>query len=161
MLAAAATWRPGAAAFDRRIAAVVAPDGVFDLGDISTMPLPMPRDEAERRMRAAQDPELDAVIEKVMAATPMLRWATEHGMFAMGADSPRAFFAAYLDYHLRDGIAERIACPVLVCSAEDDGFFKGQPEKLYDHLRCEETFMALTEEEGAEAHCRQSGAQKR
>ncbi|MFF8919042.1 TIGR03086 family metal-binding protein [Streptomyces sp. NPDC015032] len=150
---------PRAAAFDRRIAAVVTLDGVFDLGDISTAPLALPRDEAERRLRAAHDPALDAVIETVMAATPTLKWAIEQGMFAMDADSPRAFCAAYLDYHLRDGTAERIACPVLVCSGEDDGFFKGQPEKLYDHLRCEKTFMAFTEEEGAEAHC-QSGAQK-
>ncbi|MEU0058643.1 TIGR03086 family metal-binding protein, partial [Streptomyces sp. NPDC006334] len=150
---------PRAAAFDRRIAAVVALDGVFDLGDISTAPLPHPRAEAERRLRAAHDPGLDAAIEAAMAAVPTLKWAIEHGMFAMDADSPRAFCAAYLDYHLRDGIAERIACPVLVCSGEEDGFFKGQPEKLYDHLTCEKTFMAFTDEEGAEAHC-QSGAQR-
>jgi uncharacterized protein (TIGR03086 family) len=150
---------PRAAAFERRIAAVVALDGVFDLGDISTAPLALPRDEAERRLRAAHDPGLDSEIEQAMAAAPTLKWAIEQGMFAMDADSPRAFCAAYLDYHLRDGIAERINCPVLVCSGEDDGFFKGQPEKLYHHLRCEKTFIAFTEEEGAEAHC-QSGAQK-
>ncbi|WP_157845374.1 TIGR03086 family metal-binding protein [Kitasatospora phosalacinea] len=150
---------PRAAAFDRRIAAVVALDGVFDLGDISTAPLALPRAEAERRLRAAHDPGLDTVIETAMAAAPTLTWAIEHGMFAMGTDSPRAFCAAYLDYHLREGIAERISCPVLVCSGEDDGFFKGQPEKLYSHLTCERTFMAFTEEEGAEAHC-QSGAQR-
>lgn len=150
---------PRAAAFDRRIAAVVALDGIFDLGDISTAALPLPRAEAERRLRAADDPGLDAAIETAMATTPTLKWAIEHGMFAMGADSPRAFCAAYLDYHLREGIAERIACPVLVCSGEDDGFFKGQPEKLYDHLTCERTFMAFTAEEGAAAHC-QSGAQR-
>lgn len=150
---------PRAAAFDRRIAAVVALDGIFDLGDISTAPLALPRAEAERRLRAAHDPGLDTMIETAMAAAPTLTWAIEHGMFAMGADSPRTFCATYLDYHLREGIAERISCPVLVCSGEDDGFFKGQPEKLYSHLTCEKTFMAFTEEEGAEAHC-QSGAQR-
>ncbi|MET7361390.1 alpha/beta hydrolase [Streptomyces sp. NPDC005562] len=150
---------PRAAVFDRRIAAVVALDGVFDLGDISTAFLSMPREEAERRLRAAQDPELDALLAEGMAASPTLKWAVEHGMFAMGVDSPRAFCAAYLDYHLRDGLAEKIACPVLVCSAEEDGFFQGQPEQLYAHLTCEKTLMAFTDEEGAAAHC-QSGAQR-
>ncbi|MFD7915105.1 alpha/beta hydrolase family protein [Streptomyces sp. NPDC059752] len=150
---------PRAAAFDRRIAAVVALDGVYDLGDISTGPLPLPREEAERRLRAAQDPDLDAAMETAMAADPTVKWAIEHGMFAMGVGTPRAFAAAYLDYHLRDGIAERIACPVLVCSGAEDGFFQGQPEKLYDHLTCEKTFMEFTAAEGGEAHC-QSGAQR-
>ncbi|MES9524330.1 TIGR03086 family metal-binding protein [Streptomyces capoamus] len=150
---------PRAAAFDRRIAAVVTLDGIFDLGDISTATLPLPRAEAERRLRAEHDPELDAALAAAMDAAPSTRWAIEHGMFAMGVDTPRAFCAAYLDYHLRDGLAERISCPVLVCSGEDDGFFKGQPENLFDHLACEKTFVAFTEEEGAEAHC-QSGAQK-
>ncbi|MFF8601372.1 alpha/beta hydrolase family protein [Streptomyces sp. NPDC015232] len=150
---------PRAAAFDHRIAAVVALDGVYDLGDISTAPLGLPRDEAERRLRAAHDPELDAAIDASMATDPTLKWAVEHGMFTMNAATPRAFCAAYLDYHLRDGIAERITCPVLVCSGEGDGFFQGQPEKLYAHLRCEKTFLPFTETEGAEAHC-QSGAQR-
>lgn len=150
---------PRAAAFDHRIAAVVAVDGVYDLGDISTAPLPMPREEAERRLRAPQEPETDAAMQAAMAANPSIKWAIEQGMFAMGVETPRAFAAAYLDYHLRNGIAERIQCPVLVCSGAADGFFKGQPEKLYDHLICDKTLMTFTAEEGAEAHC-QSGAQR-
>ncbi|MFI5979629.1 alpha/beta fold hydrolase [Streptomyces sp. NPDC051555] len=150
---------PRAAAFDQRIAAVVALDGVYDLGDISTASIPLPRKEAEERLRAPYAPEIDAALEAAMAASPIAKWAMEQGMFTMGVDSPRAFCAAYLDYHLRDGIAERISCPVLVCCGEDDGFFKGQPEALYEHLTCEKTFLSFTAEEGADAHC-QAGAQR-
>jgi pimeloyl-ACP methyl ester carboxylesterase len=89
----------------------------------------------------------------------MMRWAIEHGMFAMGVDTPRAFGAAYLDYHLRNGIAEQITCPTLVCAGADDGFFKGQPELLYQHLTCPKTLLEFTADEGADAHC-QSGAQR-
>ncbi|MCA2229350.1 alpha/beta hydrolase family protein [Nonomuraea aurantiaca] len=150
---------PRAAAFDQRVAALIALDGVYDLGDISTAPLPFARAEAERRLRAEHDPELDAIMTSAMAATPMLRWAIEHGMYAMGTDTPRAFGAAYLDYHLRDGIAEKIACPTLVCAGADDGFFKGQPELLYEHLTCPKTLLEFTADQGADAHC-QSGAQR-
>ncbi|MFF5212164.1 alpha/beta hydrolase family protein [Streptosporangium sp. NPDC000396] len=150
---------PRAAAFDQRVAALIALDGVYDLGDIATSGVPFPRAEAERRLRADHDSELDAAMEAVMATSPMLRWAIEHGMYAMGAPTPRAFGAAYLDYHLRDGIAEKITCPTLVCAGADDGFFKGQPELLYEHLTCPKTLLIFTAEQGADAHC-QSGAQR-
>lgn len=150
---------PRAAAFDDRVAAVIAIDGVYDLGDISTAALPFERAESERRLRAASDPEVDAILEKVMASNPMVRWAISHGRYALGVDTPRAFCAAYLDYTLADGIAERIACPTLVCAGAEDGFFKGQPELLYDHLTCPKTLLEFTDADGAAAHC-QSGAQR-
>lgn len=88
-----------------------------------------------------------------MAGDPIARWAINHGMYVMGVDTPRAFNASYLDHTLAGGIAERIQCPTLVCDAEEDIFFKGQPEQLYDHLTCPKTLMAFTTEEGAGAHC--------
>ncbi|MEV4109396.1 hypothetical protein [Nonomuraea sp. NPDC049695] len=150
---------PRAAAFDQRVAAVIALDGVYDLGHISTASLPLPRAEAERRLRAEHDPELDAMLEAAMAASPMMRWAIEHGMYAMGVDTPRAFGATYLDFHLRDGMAEKISCPTLVCAGADDGFFLGRPELLYEHLTCPKTLPEFTADQGADAHC-QSGAQR-
>jgi hypothetical protein len=54
---------------------------------------------------------------------------------------------------LRNGIAEAISCPTLVCEAEGDIFFKGQPQELFDHLTCAKTYMRFTESEGAGAHC--------
>lgn len=150
---------PRAAAFDHRVAALIALDGVYDLGTITTSALPGDRAEVERRLRADHDPELDASLEEGMRASPMLRWAIQHGMYVMGVDTPRAFAAAYLDYHLRDGVAERIACPTLVCAGVDDGFFAGQPELLYEHLTCPKTLLEFTAEQGADAHC-QSGAQR-
>ncbi|GAA2266728.1 alpha/beta fold hydrolase [Nonomuraea roseoviolacea subsp. roseoviolacea] len=150
---------PRAAAFDDRVAALVCLDGVYDLGDIATAGIPLPRAEAERRLRADHDPELDAMLAEAMAGSPMLRWAVEHGMFALNVTTPRAFGAAYLDYHLRDGVAEKISCPTLVCAGADDGFFRGQPEQLYEHLTCPRTLLEFTAGQGADAHC-QSGAQR-
>jgi pimeloyl-ACP methyl ester carboxylesterase len=150
---------PRAAAFDQRVAALIAVDAVYDLGDITTAGLPGERAEIERRLRAARDPEIDAALDIAMAANPVMAWAISHGMFAMGVDTPRAFCASYLDYHLRDGIAEKITCPTLVCAGTEDGFFKGQPELLYEHLTCPKALLEFTVEQGADAHC-QSGAQR-
>ncbi|MEU8270421.1 hypothetical protein AB0B89_25100 [Sphaerisporangium sp. NPDC049002] len=81
------------------------------------------------------------------------------GIWVTGARSSRGYAAKMLGYHLRDGIAERIRCPTLVCSAPGDFDFQGQPEALHDHLTCPRTFLEFTAEEGADAHCH-SGAQR-
>ncbi|WP_028938557.1 alpha/beta hydrolase family protein [Pseudonocardia spinosispora] len=155
---------PRAAAFEPRIAAVIALDGVYDaarpvvsaFGD---------RDELYRRAHAERDDELDELLEQASLANPTLRWAMGHGQFVMGASSKRAFVAAFLDYNLLDEVAEKIQCPTLVCAADDDLFFAGdsvasEPDLLFSHLTCSrKTLLRFTAEEGADAHC-QVGAQR-
>ena len=150
---------PRAAAFEHRLAACVAMDGVYDLGLTVTQNMPGTRAEAEAALRAESAPELDAMIEQLMTVNPNIRWAATHGQYVMGVDSPRAFFASYLDYTLADGIAEQITCPTLVCDAREDIFFDGQPNLLFEHLTCEKRLLDFTTAEGAGAHC-QAGAQR-
>ncbi|MFE6160578.1 hypothetical protein ACFQ7F_16890 [Streptomyces sp. NPDC056486] len=145
--------------FDHRIAALIALDGVYDLGDMAIDLLSLDRAEAERRLRADRDPELDAAVDAAVAAGPKIRWVVDQGMYVMGADTPRGLFATFLDYHLRDGIAQKVTCPTLVCSAADDVFFEGQPELLHEHLTCPKTLLEFTDVLGADAHC-QAGAQR-
>ncbi|MFI8263848.1 alpha/beta hydrolase family protein [Streptomyces sp. NPDC085665] len=144
---------PRAAAFEHRLAALIAVDGLYDLGQTAVRNISGTREEAERLLRAESAPELDAAFEQAMTQDPIARWAINHGMYVMGVETPRAFNASYLDYTLAGGIAERIQCPTLVCDAEEDMFFKGQPEQLYEHLTCPKTLMLFTTEEGAGAHC--------
>jgi pimeloyl-ACP methyl ester carboxylesterase len=148
-----------AAAFEDRLAGLIAIDGLYDLGAVSVAQIHAPRHLAEILLRAEYAPAIDAQIEQTMASNPTARWALTHGQWAMGVDSPRAFLASYLDYTLADGIAERIACPTAICEAEDDGFFDGQPRQVFNHLTCSKQFFHFTAGEGAGAHC-QSGAQR-
>ena len=73
-------------------------------------------------------------------------------MWAFGVDSPGALIALGREYHLR-GIAERFACPTLVCAADADPFWQGQPQQLYEALTCPKTFLCFTTEEGAGENC--------
>jgi alpha-beta hydrolase superfamily lysophospholipase len=149
---------PRAAAFEHRLAAVIAVDGVYDqgqtvragAGDVPGL---------ERRLRAGADPELDAQLARQMQASPVMRWAMEQAQWAFGVPTPRQACAAFLDYHLRDGIAEKIACPALICDAASDLFFADQARQLFDHLTCPKTFLEFTADEGADAHC-QVGAER-
>jgi len=113
----------------------------------------------ERRLRAGADPELDAQLARQMQASPVMRWAMEQAQWAFGVPTPRQACAAFLDYHLRDGIAEKIACPALICDAASGLFFAGQARQLFDHLTCPKTFLEFTADEGADANC-QAGAER-
>ncbi|MFF2041486.1 alpha/beta fold hydrolase [Kitasatospora sp. NPDC058170] len=151
---------PRAAAFEHRLAAVIAVDGVYDLGEVSRALLPsLTPDQAEARLRAEEAPEVDAAIEALMKVNPTVRWAVTHGSYVMGVQTPRQFVAAYLDYSLAGGIAERITAPTLVCDAEEDLFFAGQALRLYEHLTCPRTLLRFTVAEGSGAHCH-AGAQR-
>jgi pimeloyl-ACP methyl ester carboxylesterase len=154
---------PRAAAFESRLAAVLAVDGVYDAGAAVTGLLPWDRAEIVRRARAAEDPELDAILAAGREASSTLRWACDHGRYVLGAATDREFIAKYLEYTLEDGVAEKIDCPTLVCEAADDLFFAGktetEPRRLYNHLNAPKTLMTFTAEEGADAHCH-VGAQR-
>lgn len=125
---------------------------MFDLGVIATRGMQAPRLEMEKLLRAPAAPQVDDALAAYMKMDPTARWAFTHGMYVMGAKSPRGFLASYLDYNLT-GVAERIACPTLVLEAEDDLFFAGQPQALYGALRCPRTFLRFTTAEGAGDHC--------
>ena len=144
---------PRAAAFEHRLAACVAVDGIYELGATVLSHFPGSRAEVEAALRAERAPEVDAAMENLMANDPTVRWAITNGMYVMGMDSPRAFAACYLDYTLAGGIAEQITCPTLVCDGESDMFWPGQPQELFDHLTCPKTLLRFTNAEGAGAHC--------
>jgi hypothetical protein len=103
---------------------VIAVDGVYDMS--LTVRAGVGDDpDLERRLRAEDDPQLDAEITRLAAASPVMRWELDQAQWAFGAPSPREAVAAFLDYHLRDGIAEKIACPALICDAAGAGRGEG------------------------------------
>jgi hypothetical protein len=149
---------PRAAAFEHRLAACIADDGVYDFGAtvLSSFP-PAEREKLRDELFAPSAPQLDAALAHAMETSSVARWTYTHGMYAFGVSTPRAFLAATQAFHLRDGVAEQIRCPTLVCEAEKDLFFQGQAQELFDHLTCPKTMIKFTDAEGAGAHC-QMGA---
>ena len=149
---------PRAAAFDPRIRALICVDGIYDIGQAYTGRLGLGAD-TERRLTADTDPEVDAMLQQLKQTSSQARWAFRQGMWSYGVSTPRADLAASLAYNLRDGIAEKITCPVFVGRGESDVFFLGQPEQLMEHLTAPATLASFTDAEGAGAHC-QVGAQR-
>ena len=133
---------PRAAAFEQRLAAVIAHCGVYDLARAIVAVMPTDDDEAR----------------DLMAVVPMARWLFEHGMYVTGTSSPSTFVDRLKEFSLSSDILGKVSCPGLVCNDLDDRI-KGQPQEVYDQLTCEKTFLEFTAEDGADEHC-QAGASR-
>jgi dienelactone hydrolase len=126
---------PRAAAFDDRIAACIAYDGVLNFS--AALP---------------PKPVIDEVIANPTDAPTGMRWAIFNGQWTFGVDTVQGMIDEAARYDLTP-VVEQITCPTLVCDAEKDQFFVGQPQALYDALRCPKTLLKFTAAEGAEEHC--------
>ena len=149
---------PRAAAFEPRLAACIANDGVYDFAAAFLAMPPAQQDSFVAQIKAPPGPSLlDPTLIGMAKASPVARWFFANGTWAFGVNSPREFLRKVLDYNLRDGVAEKIRCPTLVCDAEDDLYLGGQAGELFSHLTCKKTLLRFTKAEGAAAHC-QMGA---
>ena len=145
---------PRAAAFEPRLAALIANDGLYDYAAPYFSAVPAAQRAAFINfLKAGPSPMIDHLLQGVMRASPTARWSIIHGMYSFGAATPSAYLHAAMAYTLSGGVAERIRCPTLVCDAEGDLFFRGQPQELYDHLTCKKTLMTFKSADGAGDHC--------
>jgi pimeloyl-ACP methyl ester carboxylesterase len=137
---------PRAAAFEHRISACIAYDGVF------SMSLALPVRQANELGSTQELAALDDLIAHRAEAPTSQRWAISNALWTLGIATGQELFDEFSKYDLTH-VADQIACPTLVCEAEDDQFFRGQPAMLYEALHCPKTFAAFTAAEGAGEHC--------
>ncbi|KAM0275933.1 hypothetical protein ACHAQH_007275 [Verticillium albo-atrum] len=143
---------PRAAAFEHRLAAVFAVDGVYDFGQsiLGNLPDPLKDMFASRNVTA-----FDNIIREASAdpATPTsMRWAIQQGMWSFGEESPFTWMEKTQQYNLTD-VASRIQAPVFVADVQDDMFFPGQAEALSEKLGSTATFHRFRALDGAGEHC--------
>jgi len=70
--------------------------------------------------------------------------------------TPYDTFKAATGYNLRDVVAE-IQTPVLITNPDDETFWPGQSQNLYDHLTGEREITSFLREDGANFHCEPMG----
>ncbi|BCG57524.1 alpha/beta hydrolase family protein [Paenibacillus sp. URB8-2] len=137
---------PRAAAFEHRLAACIANDGVHTFRF---------RELGQKFMAGRTDytfEEYEATVAKVMQHHSGVRWAVDNGMFTFQASS-LSELVEKTEPCTMEGVADQVLCPTLVCEAEEDHFFAEQPGRLYDALSCPKTYLKLTKEDGGEEHC--------
>jgi pimeloyl-ACP methyl ester carboxylesterase len=140
---------PRAAAFEHRLAAVVCVDGLFDVYEAFSGAL---SPELKRLLHEGKINDLNRAVAEAMTKSTNLRWAVEHGCWAFQVGTPYEFLERTRTMSMR-GLAGQIECPVLVCEAENDRFFAGQPQQLADALGPRATYRKLTSADAAGEHC--------
>jgi pimeloyl-ACP methyl ester carboxylesterase len=128
-----------AAAFEHRIAACVLHDGVYDFNSAI---------EAITQTAA----ELPGGMETLMAKSISVRWAVHNGLWTFGVSDIAELEKATAAYTI-EGVADQISCPTLVLEAENDQFFKGQPQRVLESLTCPKELISFPEDEGGGEHC--------
>ncbi|MET0455576.1 MAG: CocE/NonD family hydrolase [Mycobacterium sp.] len=149
---------PRAAAFESRVAALVADPGQYDFA--SRIAAAMGKsvgvpDSAEflARVRAA-DADLDARLQETLDGPRNVEWYGSR-MAAMGAATVGDFVRKQLEFSLADVVTD-IKCPTLLTEGEGD--FAAQGEVLFEHLTCERRLTTFTEAEGGGGHCEGLGS---
>ena len=78
-------------------------------------------------------------------------WGLRRGLWTHGVKTPLEYLRLTEHYTLH-GRVERIRCPTLVCSAENDEIGV-TARKLFHMLTCEKAFITFAAADGAGAHC--------
>lgn len=148
---------PRAAAYEHRLAAVIANEGVYDAFESSAAGSGMPPDQ----LRAVIHGNAGAYNQGVAGAleqSVQRYWVITHGLWAFGVETPAEMMAAYEAFTMKDA-AGLIRCPVLVVEAGTTQFFTDQSRELYNALPAGiGTMITFGTAEGAGLHC-QAGAQ--
>jgi hypothetical protein len=136
---------PRVAAFEPRLAAVVADPGQIDVGVkfVPAMRMMGLSDAAIARLPELA-PDDEATVMAVVTGNKMLHWQiVKRGFWANGASDLASFIGEMWKWKLDDEIVARIKSPMLVTSAEGDRASTNARE-LYDALTCPKACYRFT-----------------
>lgn len=144
---------PRAAAFEHRLAAVIAIDGMhnFSAGIIT----PLAKHPVLGPLWAAGNATaFDRVLLGALPGLPaQSRWFFEQGMWAFNTPSPFELLTQMKAYNLTADLANGIKCPAFIADAEHDAQFVGQGEKLASMIGEKATYHLFKAADGAGEHC--------
>lgn len=141
-----------AAAFEHRFKAVVLYDGIYSFHECIRGAFPP---EAVAAFDAGDKSKAEKITLQAMEVVPIVRWSIRQGIWVCGVSGPIDFLE-YTKAATVDGVVSQVKTPCLVMEGQGDMFSAGQPQKLYNALKCPKTFATFSAEDGAENHC-QSG----
>ncbi len=143
-------WVPRAAAFEKRLAAVVADPGVVNVAASWEAHLPA---EMTELLDSGDKDSFDEIMEVGLCDDPAARSELRWRMAPYGTDSYFEAYTAARRMHLDDDTIAAIEAPTLVTDPDHEQFWPGQSRALFDKLRCEREIVAFTEAEGGDWHC--------
>ncbi|MCA9858575.1 MAG: hypothetical protein KC438_02590 [Thermomicrobiales bacterium] len=150
-------WAPRAAAFEQRLAAVVADPGVMQVWQSWASNMPPGVIEGLFNTTGAEQEqiakELDEGLAEYAAHDPALAFQVAFRTYPYGTNvlSDALLQAKAMD--LTD-VARDITIPIMILDPEGEQFWPGEPQQLYNAVSSENKVLAkFTAAEGADLHC--------
>lgn len=143
---------PRAAAFEHRLAATIALDGLYDFGPFILSKF---GSDMEALFHSGNATAFNFYLDEALqdpSTNTATRWAVQQGLWAFNAKTPFEWIKNILPYTL-EGLTQNISMPVFVGNSQNDIFFPGQAKALADHLGDRATYHPFTNLEGAGEHC--------
>jgi hypothetical protein len=140
-------WAPRAAAFEHRLAALVADPGVVDVASSWLQHFPK---ELVQLLDDGNKKDLD---DLMAAADPTQKATLAWRLAPYGTPSTYDALVAARRMHLDDATIKQIECPTLITDPDHEQFWPGQSQQLYDALTCPKQLVRFTKQEGADWHC--------
>ncbi|KAF9339005.1 hypothetical protein BGZ91_007299 [Linnemannia elongata] len=141
------------AAFDHRVAAVIAIDGIYDYGKTLTDNL---TPELMELYKGGKKDEFDYILNTHFLNNQSIptsaRWALQQGLWSFKTHSLYDYYKLSEAYNLT-GLTDKVQAKVFVGDAENDIYFPGQAKALAAHLGNKATLYEFKANEGAGAHC--------
>ena len=142
-------YAPRAAAFDDRVAAVVAFDHMHDLWRASAAESPL----LARAFTYVPDVVVNTAATLAERTSVEARWLMSNSRWVFGVETAAQLQRTLREYSL-SAVADRVACPTLVLAGEDDHFVPlSLASEFADLVGGPATLRVFRTEEGAGEHC--------
>lgn len=147
-------WVLRALAFEHRVAAGIVDPGVIDVATVMKSKWPP---EMLQPALDGKEEEFNSMVEGMMQyMSEEQRQEFKWRMRPYATDNYYVWVRSALDHQARDVIGQ-IECPMFVADPDDEQFWPGQSQEVYDGLTCPKTIVRFTREEGANWHCEPKG----
>jgi hypothetical protein len=145
---------PRAAAFEPRLAALIANPGVLDWH--AAMMRQLAAFPGLQQILTTSPESFDASVGFIVADSPPARWWFKDAMWKHGARTPSDLIEKLRPF-TNVGLAQDIRCKTLVMDGVAEEFSGGEAQRLFDALTCPKTFLLFDERDTGLTHC-QGGA---
>lgn len=142
-------WVPRAAAFEKRLKAIVVDPGVVN---VSTSWFDSTPQQLLALYKLGNKEMFNNYFKEGMEKAPVAAALYNFRARPYGFDNPFDTYAAAEKYNLKD-VADKISCPVIITSPDDETFWPGQSQQLFDLIKSPKQLIKFTEEEGGNYHC--------
>ncbi len=145
---------PRVAAYEHRLAAVIADPGQLDVGGKFGGALAMMGLDQDALARLPElSPEDEEKVMQILRADRSLHWKfVQRGFWTNGSTDLSSWMTEMARWKLEPAEVAAISCPVLVTAAEHD-MASSNAKDLYEALTVPKAFFEFTDADGAGQHC--------